>query len=395
MNENAGQVVPPIPGALSVESESLVKTPVRSWPLLIVLIGILSSTISRPAMAQLSSTDEERLQILSDPDAMKKMEKDRTRAPFEFFRSQVAPLDVLPLVKPHHWSTITLEVRANYDDYEGSLQSFPVGLAGMPQEMIYARDSRLVKEQRSRLGMQVMLPRIPREKELNVELVQPGAIRSDELWQVPVRLLPPAQMLIVFLSKESSTQYAAWNRLPCMVPSSSDREDALTLDFQRYYRLVLPEDVDKPFLSPHPLTWGPISHIIWDGLPPDSVSVSHQQAMLDWLHWGGQLVLIGGAGPTFSIFRDSFLASYLPAEPTGESQLLGESELKPLADAYPPTVLPSLPPEQENAGGRVRAEAFSPPGRPYRNPVPIQPPRTRPVFVTGLRPPRRRDDFPR
>lgn len=386
-NENAGQVKPPFPGRHSLESESLVKISVGSWPLLIVLIGISSSAISRPARAQLSSTDEERLQILSDPDVLKKkVAKDRTRAPFEFFRSQVAPHDVLPLVKPHHWSTITLEVRANYDDYEGNLQSFPVGLPGMPQEMIYARESRLVKEQRSRLGMQVMLPRIPREKEMNVELVQPGAIRSDELWQVPVRLLPPAQMLVVFLSKEPANQYAAWNRLPCMIPSSADREDAMALELQRYYRLVLPEDVDKPFLSPHPLTWGPISHIIWDGLPPESISVSHQQAMLDWLHWGGQLVLIGGAGPTFSIFRESFLARFLPAEPTGENQLLGESELKPLADAYPPTVLPSLPPDQpESDGRRVQAEALFPSGRPYRKPVPIQPPKTRPVFVTGLR----------
>ena len=255
----------------------------------------------------------------------------------------------------------------------------------MPQEMIYARESRLVKEQRSRLPMQMMLPRIPREKEMNVELVQPGAIRSDELWPVPVRLLPPAQMLVVFLSKESSNQYASWTRLPCMIPSSSDREDAMGLEFSRYYRLVLPEDVDKPFLSPHPLTWGPISHIIWDGLPPESMSVSHQQAMLDWLHWGGQLVLIGGAGPTFSIFRESFLARYLPAEPTGENHLLGEAELKPLADAYPPTVLPTLPPDQENAPVRVQPEVFYQSGRPYRKAVPIQPPRTRPVFVTGLR----------
>ena len=35
---------------------------------------------------------------------------------------------------------------------------------------------------------------------------------------------------------------------------------------------------------------------------------------------------------------------------------------------------------------RVQPEAFLPPGRPYRQPVPIQPPKTRPVFVTGLRP---------
>ena len=41
------------------------------------------------------------------------------------------------------------------------------------------------------------------------------------------------------------------------------------LDRQRYYRLVLPIEPDKPALSPHPLTWTTISHVIWDGLPPD------------------------------------------------------------------------------------------------------------------------------
>ena len=86
--------------------------------------------------------------------------------------------------------------------------------------MIYAREARLVKEQRTRLLIQVMLPQFPKEKELNVELLQPGAIRQDELWQVPLRLLPPAQMLVLILSKESSAQYAAWNRLPCLVPAS-------------------------------------------------------------------------------------------------------------------------------------------------------------------------------
>jgi hypothetical protein len=351
------------------------------------LSGLLCLALCRSAWAQ-TSPDEERLQILSDPDALKKkLEKDKSRAPFEFFRSQVAPFDVLPFVKPNQWSTVTLELRANYADYEGTLQFYPVLLAGMPQEMIYSRDARLVKEQRSRLSLQVMLPRFPKEKELSVELLQSGAIRHDEQWQVPVRLLPPAQMLVVVLNRESSTQYAAWNRLPCFVPAASDREDALTLDIQRYYRLVLPEDAEKAFLSPHPLTWSSISHVVWDALPPDSISVFHQQAMLDWLHWGGQLILIGGAGPSFSIFHDSFLGGYLPAEPTGQNQLLGESELKPLADAYPPSVLPALPPDQENAAPAPRPEVFGlPGGRPYFKPVPIQPPKGRSVFLTGLKP---------
>jgi hypothetical protein len=335
----------------------------------------------------MTSTDEERLQILSDPDALKKkLEKDKSRARFEFFRSQVAPFDVLPYLKPRHWCTISLELRSNYEDYDGSLQFLPVPMLGMPLEMIYARDARLVKEQRSRPGLQVMLPQFPREKELNVELLQPGAIRQDELWPVPIRPLYPAQMLVVILSRESSSQYATWNRLPCLVPASSDREDPMGMEAQRYYRLVLPDDPEKPFLSPHPLTWGTISHIIWDGLPPDSLSVSYQQAMLDWLHWGGQLVLIGGAGPSFSIFHDSFLGAYLPADPTGENKLLGEAELKPLADSYPPTVLSMVPTEQDQNVARSQAEANEVSGRGYRTPAPIQPPKGRPIFVTGLRP---------
>ena len=40
---------------------------------------------------------------------------------------------------------------------------------------------------------------------------------------------------------------------------------------------------DKPALSSHPLTWTTISHMIWDDYPPDMLSFSQQQALLDWL----------------------------------------------------------------------------------------------------------------
>ena len=87
-----------------------------------------------PVGAQLPST-EERLKILTDPESVKqKVEKDKARPPLEFFRSQVAPFDVLPFVKPNHWSTLALEMRANYENYVGLLQTSPVRLMGMPRE---------------------------------------------------------------------------------------------------------------------------------------------------------------------------------------------------------------------------------------------------------------------
>lgn len=364
----------------------LVKEPARFlfWSL---IAGLASLALAGPARAQLTSTEEERLQILSDPEALKKkVGKDSVRARFEFFRSQVAPFDVLPFIKARHWSTISLELRSNYEDYDGSLQFLPVPLAGMPLEMIYARELRMLKEQRTRPAVQVMLSQFPGDKQLNVELLQPGAIRQDELWQVPLRQLYPGQMLILILNRDSSAQYSSWNRLPCLLPAAADREDAMNLEIQRYYRLVLPDDPEKPMLSPHPLTWDTISHVVWDGLPPDSLAVSYQQAMLDWLHWGGQLVLIGGAGPSFTVFQDSFLASYLPADPTGQNQMLGEAELKPLAEAYPPTALPLPPPGSDQAPPPMRAEPYEMFSRGYRQPALIRPPKNRPVFVNGLRP---------
>src|SRR6516165_12119433 len=103
-----------------------------------------------PVLAQLPSS-EERLKILTDPASVKqKMEKEKQRPPLEFFRSQVAPFDILPYVKPNHWTTLSLEMRANLDDYVGVLQTEPVALQGMPHAILFRRDARLLKGQRMR-----------------------------------------------------------------------------------------------------------------------------------------------------------------------------------------------------------------------------------------------------
>ncbi len=121
-------------------------------------------------------------------------------------------------------------------------------------------------------------------------------------------------MLVLILSKDATNQFAAWNRMAAMIPMGAERDSTRDLDRQRYYRLVLPMEPDKPPLSSHPLTWTTISHVVWDGLPPDVLSVSQQQAILDWLHWGGQLIFTGGAGQSYAIYHDSFLGPYLPAD---------------------------------------------------------------------------------
>jgi hypothetical protein len=84
---------------------------------ILLLAGMLVLEATAQARAQLTTSEEERLQILTDPDALrKKLEKEKNRPPFEFFRSQVAPFDILPYVKPNHWATLTFELKANDDN---------------------------------------------------------------------------------------------------------------------------------------------------------------------------------------------------------------------------------------------------------------------------------------
>ena len=125
-------------------------------------------------------------------------------------------------------------------------------------------------------------------------------------------------MLVLILSKESTTKFASWSQLAAMLPGSAKR-DGGDLEKVRYYRLVLPIEPDNSSLSSHPLTWTTMSHVVWDNYPPDTLSVSQQQAMVDWLHWGGQIVLCGGAGQSFSVLRDGFLGPYLPGEATAQT----------------------------------------------------------------------------
>jgi hypothetical protein len=349
-----------------------------------IVAGVAAVGTVSSARAQLP-TSEERLKILTDPESVKKtLDKDRTRPPLELLLTQVAPFDVLPLVKANHWSTLTLEMVANYEDFSGTLQTSPIPMAGLPREIVYRRDARLPKTQKSRLSVPMFLPAVPRS--IDVELTRGEGARPVESWPARLTPLEAHQMLVVFLTKEPSDAYAGWNRFQAIYPNSTDRNtDPQTLEKLRYYRFVMPLKPDRPPLSSHPLTWTTISHIVWDGMPPDNLNPAQQQALLDWLHWGGQLILVGGAGPGIALLKDSFLAPYLPAEPTGENVLLGRVDLQPLAEGYPPpfsTLERGL--DDEPAGSEP--EPVPSLGRRYRAPAPIEPRADRPVFLAGLKP---------
>ncbi len=332
----------------------------------LLIFGSAVSALFAPAsvpgqtMGQERTSASERFKQLTDPEglekALDKAAKDKLRAPYEFFRSQVAPFDVLPYVKTNHWNTLSLEMRANLSGYDGYLRSAPVKLLEMPHAIAYrASDARLMQDQTQRLSLQLMFPTY--FKELSVELTRPDAIRADVLWSAPLLKLEPHQMLVQILSQDPNL-YSNWTKLNAVLPSSGDK-DVASMDKQRYYRTVLPQTPEKPSLSSHPLTWTTMSHVIWDDYGPELLNSGQQQAMVDWLHWGGQLVIVSSVGASLAPLQESFLGPYLPATSSGRKHsAAGPTDLEILSKAYPPPMWPgrvSRDARGDRAGHRRRS----------------------------------------
>ena len=348
------------------------------------LLGMLALALAAPSIVQAQTTAAERFKALTDPEgldkALDKAAKDKIRPPYEFFRSQVAPFDVLPYIKKNHWNTLSLELRANMGPYDGYLQTAPLRLPDMPHAVAYRRDARLLQDQTARLSQQLMFPQYV--KEFGVELTRPDAIRPDALWSALLLELQPHQMLVQILSKDPNL-YTSWTKLHAVLPSSGEK-DPNSLDKQRYYRPVISQTPEKPVLSSHPLTWTAMSHVIWDDFSPETLSSGQQQAMLDWLHWGGQLVIVTSVGSSLAPLQDSFLAPYLPAAQTGKNLALQGDALEPLSQAFRPPLWPGEWQEILETNG-VQQNRADPPPR-YKRAIPIRPALNRPVILTGLNP---------
>ncbi len=321
---------------------------------------------------------EQLQKVLTDPTEMEKAKKEENRQPFEFFKSTILPNDVIPFVKANHWSTLALELRANHFSYEGWLETDPgIPLLDMPHEVVFRRDARLVKGQRSRILLQVMTPTIPRE--LMLQLIRPDALRYDDRYPASLRALLPHQMLVPILTKGPSDSYGRWAQLRSMFPLSGQKSDAVIYDAQRYYRLVPTNEPERSYLPTHPLTWTTISHVVWDGMLPETLNVSQQDAMKDWLHWGGPFHPRRGARGPNSKRRSGRASSRcnLPADIAGRGALSAD-DLKAFAAAYPPIATNNEPDDAIEATQPI-AKAFEEAGRRYRNSEPILVPRDKPL----------------
>ncbi len=335
---------------------------------------------------------------LAEPKSKEKAKADLERPPFEFLRSQIAPFDVLPFYKQNHWMMMTIEARSSREDFKGSIQTQPISLFGSQRDLIFQRPVSMDRNTPTRMSTPIFVP--PRympqrvTKIFDLDLFRENALRPTEIWKANVRAMEPHQMAVLVLARDPAA-YNFIGKYMSSIPSSISR-DSLTLERGRYYRFILPDNPEKPLLAPSFLFWTGISHVLWDGFDPNLLDVDQQRALVDWLHWGGQLVIAGGADSRATLLRESVLAPYLPADFGGTNKQLDFAGLKPLAEAYRP---PYRPVDTLNEEDRLIVnEDTQRSNRPewaikageespyYDRAMPILPLARSPVFVSGLQP---------
>jgi len=256
----------------------------------------------------------------------------------------------LRLAKPGHWVATVQPMKANLDNFEGRItlaavddKNRPLALPHTPFEMISSRPAVLAKGQVKRVESELLIPNHATKIRVSSELVGSSAGTVASQSAEPWSAMPSHQYFMLVLAREPS-RYAFLKITDSIrAPYEDDSGAAFP-----HYRVVLANG-NKPLpLPPNVLAWTSVAYVVWDEVNLDRVTPAQQEALVDWLHWGGRLIINGP--DSLDALRASFLAKYLPVDP-GErttvdaarldefSEYWGErddgADLKPIKPARP------------------------------------------------------------
>ena len=256
-------------------------------------------------------------------------------------------------VKPGHWTAVRVPAVAHHQDLLGRLAIGTITPAD-DRVPLAATDYTLA------VGRLVALPKAPEQdlprsasagwKNLrSATMVPPSSDRSRAMVRVStargiplletpelLRVAPSHQYGFVVLARRPRL-YDYLRTLPSIQPPEDELMGlALGADY-RLVPLAATRPIDLPATAQR---WSSIAYFLWDDLPADLLSGEQQQALLDWLHFGGRLIVSGPR--TLELLRGSFLQPYLPARAVGSRRLEREG-LSPLGRWRRPdgTIVPS------------------------------------------------------
>jgi len=259
---------------------------------------------------------------LDDLDKLEERKKLERKEDFEIDLPLIVPGEEInagrPSAKPGHWITVTHGVKANNFDFQAELHTAATNSSGTVYDventafrLSSSRPAPLPKGQRIVFETTYFIPRAAaKETEtvwLSRELRAARGGRKVGLPNIqPLAALPGYTFHLLVLASDPDS-YGYLKRLTAVAsPTADDFSETLF-----YYRVLLPRIETIAPVPSNSLTWTGTAYVLWDDIDPNQFTGDQRRAMLDWLHWGGQLII---SGPnSLAKLRGSFLDPYLPA----------------------------------------------------------------------------------
>ena len=226
--------------------------------------------------------------------------------------------------KVGHWTGVSWEnVKANDSDLMGEMEiqatdikGPPLALPATPYYLTTARQAALPKGQAKIFDSVFYVPPDPSNPAKPYMSCRLNESRGGGTVLEPpntiLKEMPSYQYHFVVLARVPE-QYGFLNNLYSMKPFSIKDIDNRV---EAYYRITQIRGDRRGQLPGHALLWTGVAYVLWDDAAPTALDPDVQQAFLDWLNWGGQVIV---SGPdTLDGLKGSFLEPYLPAASAGQ-----------------------------------------------------------------------------
>ena len=244
---------------------------------------------------------------------------------FESIKLAVLPADddsgankaVLNQVKPGHWFNAVHTMKANKFDFpQGELEAQCISTRGrairLPNTEYHLNSTRpanLPKGQEKNFDLLLHASK-PKSGAINFvsRLQAKGGGRELSLFHAAASTMKKFQNHFVVLS-DRPDNYQFVKTLRTVRPIRTE-SDMFSVDFD--YFVKLPKGKRRIDVPSHALAWTTTAYVLWDDFDPEIMNLDQQQAMIDWLHWGGQLIINGPQ--TLDKLRSSQFGKLLPAK---------------------------------------------------------------------------------
>jgi len=206
----------------------------------------------------------------------------------------------LPPAKPGHWAMASQEITANLQDFVGDSrlavvdgQNRPYPVASTP---FYVRSSRpvmLAKGRPKSTQTTFFIPLTGQTARIALDLEERSLGSGPAQAITPLIQMPSYQYGFVVLARSPSRYSYIKTIDPVKSPFNGESDDDNTEEALHYLVVELGAD-QLASLPDNPLTWTSVAYILWDQIDPgEPFPADQKKALVDWIHWGGQLIISG------------------------------------------------------------------------------------------------------